>query len=135
MKLKKKLNQEMKKLQLKQIVKNQWKLQNHKLPQNHKQHHNRNPNKVNQVNQLLGLMENFQMEQGDTLVLFTDGVTEAMDAKFNEFGVERLDKILSQQTSCDCQQIVEAIKAGIKDFVDEAEQSDDITMLVVKRLA
>jgi sigma-B regulation protein RsbU (phosphoserine phosphatase) len=62
-------------------------------------------------------------------------VTEAMDAKFNEFGVERLDKILSQQTSCDCQQIVEAIKAGIKDFVDEAEQSDDITMLVVKRLA
>ena len=80
-------------------------------------------------------MENFQMEQGDTLVLFTDGVTEAMDAKFNEFGVERLDKILSQQTSCDCQQIVEAIKAGIKDFVDEAEQSDDITMLVVKRLA
>ena len=80
-------------------------------------------------------MENFQMEQGDTLVLFTDGVTEAMDAKFNEFGVERLDKILSQQTGCDCQQIVEAIKAGIKDFVDEAEQSDDITMLVVKRLA
>ena len=75
-----------------------------------------------------------QLEQGDTLVMFTDGVTEAADAEFKEFGVERLDNILRQQANATCQQTVEAIKAGIKEFVGNAEQSDDITMLVVKRL-
>ena len=75
-----------------------------------------------------------QMEQGDTLVMFTDGVTEATDVAYNEFGTERLDAILRQQIGASCQQTVEAVKAGIKDFVGEAEQSDDITMLVVKRM-
>ena len=71
----------------------------------------------------------------NTIMGVIDGMEYQMENFQMEFGVERLDKILSQQTGCDCQQIVEAIKAGIKDFVDEAEQSDDITMLVVKRLA
>ena len=78
--------------------------------------------------------DTLQLEQGDTLVMFTDGVTEAADAEFKEFGVERLDNILRQQANATCQQTVEAIKAGIKEFVGDAEQSDDITMLVVKRL-
>jgi sigma-B regulation protein RsbU (phosphoserine phosphatase) len=74
-----------------------------------------------------------QLEQGDTLVMFTDGVTEAEDADYNEFGTERLDNILHQHANSSCQQIVETVKDGIKDFVGNAEQSDDITMLVVKR--
>ena len=78
--------------------------------------------------------ETLQMNQGDTLFMFTDGVTEAADAEYKEFGTERLDNILSQQTNASCQQIVKAVKAGIKDFTGDAEQSDDITMLVVKRL-
>ena len=73
------------------------------------------------------------MEQGDTLVMFTDGVTEAADAEYNEFGTERLDSILREQADASSRQMVEAVKAGIKDFVGDAEQSDDITMLVVKR--
>ena len=77
--------------------------------------------------------DTLQLEQGDALFMFTDGVTEAMDAEYKEFGTERLDGILGQQTNANCQQIVEAVKAGIKDFVGDAEQSDDITMLVVKR--
>ena len=77
--------------------------------------------------------DQLQLEQGDTLVMFTDGVTEATDAEFKEFGTERLDSILRQKADASCQQIVEAVRAGIKDFVGEAEQSDDITMLVVKR--
>ena len=75
-----------------------------------------------------------QLEQGDTLVMFTDGVNEATNAKLEEFGPERFDRILQQNANNSCQQIVEAVRAGIKDFVGEAEQSDDITMLVVKRL-
>lgn len=78
--------------------------------------------------------DTLQLEQGDTLVMFTDGVTEAMDTAYKEFGAERLDSILRQQSGANSQQIIEAVKAGIKEFVGDAEQSDDITMLVVKRL-
>ena len=78
--------------------------------------------------------DTLQLEQGDTLVMFTDGVTEAMDTAYKEFGAERLDSILRQQSGANSQQIIEAVKAGIKEFVGEAEQSDDITMLVVKRV-
>lgn len=92
-------------------------------------------------NTIVGVIDNIeyqkdtlQLEQGDTLFMFTDGVTEATDAAYNEFGVERLGDILSQHSHSNCQQIVEAVKKGIKNFVGETEQSDDITMLVVKRL-
>ena len=77
--------------------------------------------------------DTLQMEHGDTLVMFTDGVTEATDAEFQEFGPERMDSILCQNADAECQHIVEAVRAGIMDFVGEAEQSDDITMLVMKR--
>ena len=78
--------------------------------------------------------DTLQLERGDALVMFTDGVPEATDAVYKEFGDERLDNILRQQADANCQQIIEAVKAGIKEFVGDAEQSDDITMLVVKRL-
>jgi sigma-B regulation protein RsbU (phosphoserine phosphatase) len=65
--------------------------------------------------------------------MFTDGVTEATDTENKEFGTERLNSILGQQTNANCQQIIEAVKTGIREFVRGAEQSDDITMLVVKR--
>ena len=78
--------------------------------------------------------ETLQLEPGDTLVMFTDGVTEAMDAAYKEFGAEHLDSILRQQSGANSQQIIEAVKAGIKEFVGDAEQSDDITMLAVKRV-
>jgi sigma-B regulation protein RsbU (phosphoserine phosphatase) len=77
--------------------------------------------------------DTLQLEHGDTLVMFTDGVTEAMNGAEQEFGVERLDNILSGMAGKGSQQIVEAVKAGVSDFVDDAEQSDDITMLVLKR--
>ena len=75
-----------------------------------------------------------QLEHGDTLVMFTDGVTEALNPAKKEFGTSRLDQILRSMGGKSCQQIVESVRAGIADHVGEAEQSDDITMLVVKRL-
>ena len=77
--------------------------------------------------------DTLQMEHGDTLVMFTDGVPEAMNPDFVEFGTERLDSILGSMADKSSQEIVEAVKAGIDGFVDGAEQSDDITMLVLKR--
>ena len=74
-----------------------------------------------------------QLEQGDTLVMFTDGVTEAMNPAREMFGIKRLDGILRGQTDKSCQQMIESIKTGISDFVGDEEQSDDITMLLLKR--
>ena len=74
-----------------------------------------------------------QLDHGDTLVMFTDGVTEAKDSTNNQFGTDRLDNILSGVAEKSSQEIIEAIKAGITDFVGDTEQSDDITLLVLKR--
>ena len=74
-----------------------------------------------------------QLEQGDTLIMFTDGVTEAMNPAREMFGIKRLDGILRGQTDKSCQQMIESIKTGISDFVGDEEQSDDITMLLLKR--
>ena len=74
-----------------------------------------------------------QLDHGDALVMFTDGVTEAMDSTNRQFGTDRLDNILSGVADKSSQEIVEAIKVGMTDFVGDEEQNDDITMLVLKR--
>ena len=77
--------------------------------------------------------DTLQLDHGDTLVMFTDGVTEAMDLSRNEFGEKRLNDILINHAGKSSREIVDAIKAGITDFAEGAEQSDDITILVLRR--
>ena len=74
------------------------------------------------------------LDKGDTLFMFTDGVNEAMDIEFNQFGDDRLRQNLTTNASNSCQQLINAVKADVSSFVGEAEQSDDITMLAIKRL-
>ena len=75
-----------------------------------------------------------KLEKGDALVMFTDGVTEAMSTANEEFGEQRLEDTLEDVAMHNCQQMVEAIKADVAAFAGEAEQSDDITVLALKRL-
>ena len=75
-----------------------------------------------------------QLESGDALVMFTDGVTEAMNTANEEFGEQRLEDTLEDVAMHNCQQMVDAIKADVAAFAGEAEQSDDITVLALKRL-
>ena len=77
--------------------------------------------------------DTLQLEHGEALVMYTDGVTESMNREHEEFGTERLDAILKGMTGKSSRQIIEDVKAGITDFVAGAEQHDDITMLVLKR--
>ncbi|MDO4948607.1 MAG: SpoIIE family protein phosphatase [Bacteroidales bacterium] len=93
------------------------------------------------VNLVLGAMEgipysneSMDLAPGDALVTFTDGVTEAEDITHNQFGDDRLVNVLKDQKGSGSQQIVAAIKQSVKEFTGEAEQSDDITQLVIKRL-
>ncbi len=74
------------------------------------------------------------LEKGDTIVLYTDGVTEAMNNVLEEFGESRLEETLKRTSSFTCQETINAIKSDVASFVDGAEQSDDITMLTIKRL-
>ncbi len=74
-----------------------------------------------------------QLQPGETLLLYTDGVTEAINPREEEFMESRLEQTLKKVTSCSCQEIIDTIKADVKAFADGAEQSDDITLLALKR--
>ena len=78
--------------------------------------------------------ETLQLEPGDTLLLYTDGVTEAINTKEEEYGEERLESLLRNASKTNCQQVIDMVKADVKAFEGDAEQSDDITLLALKRL-
>ena len=74
-----------------------------------------------------------KMEQGDMLVMYTDGVNEAVNNAFEEFGDQRLLDTLKQATGLDCRQTIDGLLDSVKIFTDGAPQSDDITLLSFKR--
>ena len=78
--------------------------------------------------------ETFQLERGDTLLLYTDGVTEAVNVHVEEYGDGRLESLLKKCSKTSCQQMIDTVKADVDAFANQAEQSDDITLLAVKRL-
>ena len=76
--------------------------------------------------------EQIQLNPGDTLFLYTDGVTEAEDARPEEFGEDRLDRTLSEMSTRTVQEIAEGVVFAVREFVADVPQSDDITCLVVR---
>ena len=78
--------------------------------------------------------ESAQLNPGDSLFLYTDGITEAFDAKEQPFGDERLEDSLVELYHDDAKTIIEGVYADLGDFIGDTTQSDDITMVVVKRL-
>jgi serine phosphatase RsbU (regulator of sigma subunit)/anti-sigma regulatory factor (Ser/Thr protein kinase) len=74
-----------------------------------------------------------QLNPGDTLILYTDGVTEAMDVNRQLFGADAIEATLSRSgQGADSEGIIKALLEDMRVFVGEAHQSDDITMLVIK---
>ncbi|MCH9033585.1 MAG: SpoIIE family protein phosphatase, partial [Planctomycetes bacterium] len=69
---------------------------------------------------------------GDILVLVTDGVFEAMDFQGNPFGRQRLRSSIKQHRALDAVQLAHQILWDVRRFVGLADQSDDITIVVVK---
>lgn len=76
-----------------------------------------------------------QFEPGDVLLLYTDGVPEAENLVYEEYGDDRLLAVGRESISRMTPEIQDAIITSIKDFVGEAPQFDDITLMVVSRLA
>ncbi len=73
-----------------------------------------------------------KLEPGDTLVLFTDGVTEAMDPDDQLFGVPRLKEVLTGQTECPLEQLQKCVLEAVENFARGAHQTDDLTLLIVR---
>lgn len=74
-----------------------------------------------------------KIEPGDSLVMYTDGITDAQDTKDEFFGLERLQAALSSLKGKTATQIREDIRQEVRLFQGEASQSDDITLMVVVR--
>ena len=71
-----------------------------------------------------------QLENGTTLFLYTDGLTEAMNKQHEMFRLERVMETLVEKESC--QALVEHMQETVNTFVQGAEQSDDMTMLAIR---
>jgi serine phosphatase RsbU (regulator of sigma subunit) len=72
------------------------------------------------------------LEQGDTLVLFSDGVTEAADLHEQMYGVPRLSQVLEGQHESPLDQLKKRVVDSVDDFARGASQADDITLLFIR---
>ena len=73
------------------------------------------------------------LEKGDTLVMFTDGVTEAENDVHEQLGEARLEALLPNYATASAAGMVEGIRSLVHNFAGEAPQSDDVTVLVIRR--
>lgn len=88
----------------------------------------------------LGIVEDFdypleteQLGRKDTICVVTDGVTEAMNPAGDQYGGERLTGLLERQNPCTTVPVLlEGLRNDVRVFVADAEQSDDLTVLIVR---
>ncbi len=76
--------------------------------------------------------QKLMLAPGETLFLYTDGVTEAMNPDNHQYSEKQLQQTLSGLQGLSVEKIEVEVQETIKDFVKDAEQSDDITMLIVR---
>ncbi len=89
---------------------------------------------------ILGVMKTFipyksetvQLKSDDVLILFTDGISEAMNKNGEEFSDEALEKLALSLSGKPAEEILQEIKNEVQHFAEGAPQSDDITLVVIK---
>ena len=74
----------------------------------------------------------FQMKPGDKLFVYTDGVPEATNGKLEMFGTERMIRVLNELPDATPRDVLTTVKTAVDEFVGEAEQFDDMTMLCLQ---
>jgi sigma-B regulation protein RsbU (phosphoserine phosphatase) len=78
--------------------------------------------------------KSISLAHGDIVVLYTDGVTEAINSRFGLFGLEGLQRVLVENYQKPASEIASAIKRAIAEFTGSLAPADDITVVIVKRL-
>ncbi len=90
----------------------------------------------------VGMLEDFPFAEetvtlapGDTLVIYSDGISEAMDTNLSQFGDARLSTVLAAHSNRPAGEVVDQIISSVRSHVGSAPQMDDITLVVMKRSA
>ena len=73
------------------------------------------------------------LEPGDTLVLYTDGLTEARDAAGLEYGEERLDDVLRRCRPAPAAELIAACRADLAVHLGGTRLNDDLTLMALRR--
>jgi sigma-B regulation protein RsbU (phosphoserine phosphatase) len=73
------------------------------------------------------------LEQDDCLILYTDGVTEALDASGTEFGLTRAIRSIESGAAKGVDGIMAALTGDVKNFIGSSPQNDDITLIVIRK--
>ena len=73
-----------------------------------------------------------EVESGDILVLYTDGITEAMNQRRDQYTIERLQEMVEKNDEIPARELTKLIYEDIVRFVSGAEQHDDQTLLITK---
>ncbi len=73
-----------------------------------------------------------ELSHGDKLFLYTDGVPEATDSENNMYGTDRMITALNKNADGTCEEILRTVRRDISEFVKDAEQFDDLTMMCVR---
>jgi sigma-B regulation protein RsbU (phosphoserine phosphatase) len=73
------------------------------------------------------------MQPGDLLILYTDGVSEALNPERQEYGEDRLRALFAVDYALPASQALARARADLLAFADGAQQSDDITIVAVRR--
>ncbi len=76
----------------------------------------------------------YQLDPGDTMILYTDGVSEMIDEREEEFGVERIIHVLKENTGSSVNLIKDALVSALQEHRREQPQGDDTTFILLKRL-
>ena len=78
---------------------------------------------------------NVPLERGDCLLLYTDGITEALDSAGDEFGVERMIESVRESagTGKGAQQIMSRVIDDVRNFAGSTPQHDDITLIAIRK--
>ena len=73
------------------------------------------------------------LERDDCLVLYTDGVTETLNAEGDEFGLDRMMQSVRASATIGAQAIVKKIIEDVRDFTGSVPQNDDITLIAIRK--
>ena len=74
----------------------------------------------------------FELNPGDSLFVYTDGVPEAKNAAGEMYGTDRLRAVLNQEPDASPERLIDLVGTAVGDFVQDAPQFDDLTMLSFK---
>jgi len=86
------------------------------------------------LDEMESTVETVQLRQGDMIVMYTDGVTEAFNTQFTAFGEEQLARTAVECRTLSAPAVIDRILASIRAFAGTAPQSDDITLIVIRVL-